>query len=103
MPGNNHARTRIFIQLGGLIEKAGLLQDFGIELGSDLQKDLEVQKPVDALFYGLLELNLLNRAHFHLYPFNLKISIFRLVLINSLSFLCNHSINVFKLIAAPIF
>lgn len=56
------ARTRTLIQLGGLIEKAGLLQDFGIELGTDLQKDAEMQRPVAALFYGLLELRSIVRA-----------------------------------------
>lgn len=33
------ARTRTLIQLGGLIEKANLLQPLNIELGTDLQKD----------------------------------------------------------------
>jgi len=50
------ARTRTLIQLGGLIEKAGLLDDFNLELGSDLQKDLTCKDQVHALFGSLLEL-----------------------------------------------
>ena len=50
------ARTRSLIQLGGLIEKAGLLDDFGIELGADLQKDPEMKKSVCALLGALLEI-----------------------------------------------
>lgn len=49
------ARTRSLIQLGGLIEKAGLLDEFGIELGADLQKDEDMKKPVSALLGALLE------------------------------------------------
>lgn len=50
------SRTRTLIMLGGLIEKAGLLDDFGIELGADLQKDEDMKKPVSALFGALLEI-----------------------------------------------
>ena len=32
------SRTRTLIQIGGLAEKAGLLEVFGIILGEDLQK-----------------------------------------------------------------
>lgn len=49
------SRTRTLIQLGGLIEKAGLLDDFGIDLGADLQKDEDMKNPVSALFGSLLE------------------------------------------------
>ncbi|MBN9344195.1 MAG: hypothetical protein BGO76_00440 [Caedibacter sp. 38-128] len=42
--------------LGGLIEKAGLLDEFSIELGTDLQKDVECKEQVHALFGALLEL-----------------------------------------------
>ncbi len=35
------ARTRTLIQIGGLVEKAGLLPFFRIELGEDLQMDLQ--------------------------------------------------------------
>jgi hypothetical protein len=50
------ARTRSLIQLGGLIEKAGLLDDFSIELGADLQKNEDMKRPVTALFGALLEI-----------------------------------------------
>lgn len=50
------ARTRTLIQLGGLIEKAGLLDEFNLEFGSDLQKDPECKEEVHALFGALLEL-----------------------------------------------
>lgn len=51
------ARVRSLIQLGGLCEKAGLLETFGITLGTDLQKDPLMKHPIAALFKGLLELN----------------------------------------------
>ena len=51
------ARTRQLIQLGALIEKAGLLETFGITSGVDLQRDLEMKLPVAGLFKGLVELN----------------------------------------------
>lgn len=51
------ARTRTLVALGGLVTKSGLLETFDIPLGADLQKDPEIQKPVAALFKGLLELN----------------------------------------------
>ena len=35
------ARTRTLIQLGGLVEKSGLLEPLNITLGDDLQKDYE--------------------------------------------------------------
>lgn len=50
------ARTRSLIQLGGLIEKSGLLETFGITLGEDLQKSPNMQEPIASLFKGLLEL-----------------------------------------------
>jgi len=50
-------RTRSLIQLGGLIEKAELLETFQISLGTDLQKDPDQKEPVAALFKGLLVLN----------------------------------------------
>ncbi len=51
------ARTRSLIQLGTLIEAAGLAETFGIVLGSDLQKDPLMKHPIAALFKGLLELD----------------------------------------------
>jgi hypothetical protein len=53
------ARTRSLVQLGALLETAGILKTFGITLGSDLQKDPLMKNPVGALFKGLLELNTL--------------------------------------------
>jgi len=50
------ARTRTLIALGGLVVKSGLLRPLGIEIGADLQKDEEMQRPTAALFWGLLEL-----------------------------------------------
>ncbi len=50
------ARTRSLIQLGGLIEKSGLMDHFGLALGSDMQKDLETKYPVAAFMGALLEL-----------------------------------------------
>ena len=49
-------RTRTLIQGGGLLEKAGTLDLFGITPGDDLQKDPELQEKVTELFGGLLEL-----------------------------------------------
>lgn len=50
------ARTRTLIQAGGLLEKSGLLDEFSIELGADLQKDIECKDQVHALFGALLEI-----------------------------------------------
>ena len=64
------ARNHQLIQLGALIEKAGLLETFEITPGADLQKDPETQRPVAALFKGLLELNKMAQAgeiHMQLY------------------------------------
>ncbi len=54
---HRRTRTRFLIQLGGLIEKAGLMETFGIILGEDLQKSPDMKEPVGALFKGLLVLN----------------------------------------------
>ena len=51
------ARTRSLVQLGGLMDKSGLLKTFEIPLGLDLQKDPETKEPVAALYKGLLVLN----------------------------------------------
>jgi hypothetical protein len=55
--GFRRARTRSLIQLGALMEKAGLLGTFGITLGCDLQRDPEMKEPIATLFKGLLVLN----------------------------------------------
>jgi hypothetical protein len=55
--GYRRARTRSLIQLGGLIEKAGLLKTFQLTLGDDFQKDPETKESIAALFKGFLVLN----------------------------------------------
>ncbi|HUX79802.1 MAG TPA: conjugal transfer protein TraD [Alphaproteobacteria bacterium] len=65
--GFRRARTRSLIQLGGLVEKSGLLETFQISLGEDLQRDPETKEPVAALFKGLLVLNeIANSDEMHL-------------------------------------
>lgn len=65
--GFRRARTRQLIQLGGLIEKAELLETFEISVGADLQKDPDLREPVAALYKGLLVLNeLANSDEVHL-------------------------------------
>ena len=48
------ARTRSLIQLGGLIEKVGLLACVELETGQDLQKDPEAFEGVTILMGALL-------------------------------------------------
>ena len=48
------ARVRTLIQLGGLIEKAGLLNICGLEAGQDLQKDPATFEGVSTLMGALL-------------------------------------------------
>ena len=56
-PGNERkARTRTLIQLGGLIEKSGLLPLFDLQTGDDLQKDPETFEGAATLFGALLSL-----------------------------------------------
>jgi hypothetical protein len=50
-------RTRSLIQLGGLIEKARLLETFSLPIGADFQKEPELKNNIAALFNGLLVLN----------------------------------------------
>ncbi len=50
------ARTRTLIALGGLVEKSGLTDLVGIELGQDLQKDEKCFENIALLFGALLEL-----------------------------------------------
>lgn len=49
-------RTRTLIQLGGLIEKAGVLDALDISLGDDLQKDTDVKEAMITLFGALLDM-----------------------------------------------
>lgn len=55
--GMRRARNRSLIQLGSLVDRAGLLETFGITLGEDLQKAPELKMQVGGLFKGLLVLN----------------------------------------------
>lgn len=55
--GLRRARTRSLIQLGGLIEKAGLLNTFQLTLGADFQKDPQAKDSIAALYKGFLVLN----------------------------------------------
>ena len=65
--GFRRARTRSLIQLGGLIEKAGLLETFQLTLGDDFQRDPETRELIAALFKGLLVLNeMVQSGDFHL-------------------------------------
>lgn len=50
------SRTRTLIQLGGLIEKASLLEPLNINLGDDLQKDETYFDSVAIFLGGLVEL-----------------------------------------------
>ena len=50
------ARTRTLIQLGGLVEKADLLEPLFLNLGQDLQKDPECFEGVAVLMGALAEL-----------------------------------------------
>lgn len=50
------ARTRTLIQLGGLVEKSGLLAPLNISLGDDLQKDHEHLESTAILTGALSEL-----------------------------------------------
>lgn len=49
------ARTRGLINVGGLLNKAGLVELFGIDLGIDPQTDSETFEGISALYGALLE------------------------------------------------
>lgn len=48
------ARTRTLIQVGGLVDKSGLLDLLGIEAGQDLQKDVDTIDQAATLMGSLL-------------------------------------------------
>lgn len=48
------ARTRTLIQVGGLVDKAGILDLLGIEAGQDLQKDFDTLDQAATLMGSLL-------------------------------------------------
>ena len=50
------ARTRTMIQLGGLIEKSGLLDDLNLTPGDDLQRDPDCFDSAAILMGALCEL-----------------------------------------------
>ena len=50
------AKTRTKIQLGGLIEKSGILDDLNLTPGDDLQKDPDCHESVAILMGALCEL-----------------------------------------------
>ncbi len=56
MTQSRKARTRSLIQIGGLVEKAGLLPYFHITLGQDLQKDEDIKDEVMTLLGALITL-----------------------------------------------
>ena len=56
------ARTRSLIQVAALCDKSGLLDTFGIILGEDLQKSLQMKEPAAALFKGFLVLEEMARS-----------------------------------------
>lgn len=56
-PTAKKARTRTLIAVGSLCEDAGVLKSFGIVLGKNLQKDLEMQEPAAALFKEFVRLS----------------------------------------------
>ena len=51
------ARSHSLIQIGALVDKAGLLNTFEIGLGLDLQRDPDLKHQVAALYKGLTVLN----------------------------------------------
>lgn len=56
MTTSRKARTRTLIQIGGLVEKSGLLSQFAFSLGQDLQKDEDIKDEVMALLGAFLSL-----------------------------------------------
>ena len=50
------ARTRTLIQLGGLVDKAGLTTFFNLTLGQDLQQEITLSTDVATLMGALLHL-----------------------------------------------
>lgn len=57
------ARTRTLIQLGGLIEKSGLLPTLGLKVGDDLQRDATCLESAAVLMGGLSELNMMLQSN----------------------------------------
>lgn len=55
--GMRRARTRSLIQVGSLVEKAGILKTFDLPVGRDFQKDGELKMQISALYKAFLVLN----------------------------------------------
>jgi hypothetical protein len=51
------ARTRTLIQLGGLVEKSGLLDTLGLKVGADLQRDETCLEGAAVLVGGFSEVH----------------------------------------------
>lgn len=49
------SRTRTLIQMGGLVEKSGLMNALGLQAGDDLQKDSELFDKVSCLLGAFLD------------------------------------------------
>ncbi|MBP6098362.1 MAG: conjugal transfer protein TraD [Candidatus Levybacteria bacterium] len=52
---DRRARTRTLIQLGGLLNVAKLLEEFGINIGDDLQQDFDANENAAKLLGFLLD------------------------------------------------
>ena len=60
------SRTRTLIQLGGLVEKSGIMELFDIKPGDDLQKNIDIKGSVFALMGSFIEINtLIEKGDFH--------------------------------------
>ena len=50
------ARTRTLIQLGGIVEKSGLLELLNLSVGNDLQKDIDCHESAAILMGALSDI-----------------------------------------------
>lgn len=64
--GTRRARVKSLIQVGSLVEKAGLLKTFDLPVGRDFQKDPELKLQISALYKGFLTLNNIANSEAHL-------------------------------------
>ncbi len=55
--GTRRARVKSLVQIGSLVEKAGLLKTFDLPVGRDFQKDEELKLQIASLYKGFLILN----------------------------------------------
>ncbi|MDC0344935.1 conjugal transfer protein TraD [Alphaproteobacteria bacterium] len=54
--GLRKKRTRTLIQLGGLLEKSGILENLDIEVGADIQNDDGVSEKVAELYGNIIRM-----------------------------------------------